>query len=49
MQAPPPSQPLDLCIDSRKPKRPLGSENYNLNEMTNDVAESDINQDFPYG
>ena len=34
---------VDLCIDSRKPKRPLGSENYN------DQEEGDLERDEMYG
>lgn len=39
----PPGQNVDLCIDSRKPKRPLGSESYN------DPDEVDLERDEVYG
>ena len=40
-------QPTELCIDNRKPKRPLGSESYKVDAPNSDLAEFMENFEIP--
>ena len=42
-----PATNTELCIDNRKPKRPLGSESYKIDPPNSDLAEFMNNYQIP--